>query len=84
MVREDGTAIPCIQHIYGNPDCVEETVYASEWLYKNTAYKDVRNLVIRFLSSFAMSLTSKKNLKNRMLDQVRNQSYIILTEDFFW
>ncbi len=82
MVRENGTAIPCIQHIYGNPDCEEETVYASEWLYCNTAYEEVKNLVMQFLSAYACSLDSEKSLKVRLLDQIRDQPYLTLTEGF--
>lgn len=29
MIRNDGEAIPVKIHVYGNPDEVEETIYAS-------------------------------------------------------
>lgn len=36
MLRRDGEAFPVIQHLYGSLDCVEETLYAGEWLYRHT------------------------------------------------
>ena len=37
MLRQDGEAFPVIQHLYGSLECVEETLYAGEWLYKHTS-----------------------------------------------
>ena len=31
MIRRDGKAIPCIQHIYAG-DVIEETLYSAQWL----------------------------------------------------
>ena len=46
MIRNDGTAIPCVCHIYGDPDIggIEETLAAAQWLYEHTAKAAVRSL----------------------------------------
>ena len=31
MVRRDGSIFPVVQHIHGNPEDVEETLFAAEW-----------------------------------------------------
>ena len=47
MLRQDGEAFPVIQHLYGSLECVEETLYAGEWLYKHTSIPTTQQLVLR-------------------------------------
>ena len=42
MIRNDGKEIPVKVHPYGNPEVIEETLYASQWLYQNTKNQKVQ------------------------------------------
>ena len=52
MIRNDGKAIPVSVHAYGNKDVedVEETIYASEWLYNNTNHDEIKSVIIEFIA----------------------------------
>ncbi|MCD8207982.1 MAG: hypothetical protein LUD72_08610, partial [Bacteroidales bacterium] len=82
MIREDGVAIPCVQHIYGSLDCIEETLYAAEWLYKNTQHEETRKLVLRFISAYASSLNPDGDPIRNLLDQIADQPYVTLPGGF--
>lgn len=57
MIRNDGKAIACIQHIYANPENVEETLFAAEWLYINTRHEETRRLVLETVTAWAASIS---------------------------
>ncbi len=82
MIREDGKAIPCVQHIYGSLDCIEETLYAAEWLYKHTLKDETKDLVLRLISAYALSLNTAGDPDQKMLQKIQGQPYITLTPDF--
>ncbi len=82
MIREDGVDIPCVQHIYGSTDCFEETLYASEWLYKNTIKDDARNMALRFISAYAESLSPERDLSENLLKFINTKPYVTVTEEF--
>ena len=54
MIRDDGKEFPVTVHIYGNYDVndVEETVFASEWLYGHTKNQETKDLIVKFLSTW--------------------------------
>ncbi|MCD8300471.1 MAG: hypothetical protein LUC41_04780, partial [Clostridiales bacterium] len=82
MIRDDGMEIPCIQHIYGSEDDVEETLYASQWLYGHTGRESTRQLVLRFISAYGTMLDSGKDFKENILREMRGKPYVVLTEEF--
>lgn len=81
MIRNDGKAIPCVQHIYANKSELDETLYAAEWLYKNTRGSDVKNSVLRLIKSYGMSFC-KVNFIQAIFDDIERKPYIFLTKDF--
>lgn len=82
MIRRDGTAFPCIQHIYGSDDCMEETLYAAEWLYKHTADTAVRQLTVDFISAWGASLNSHRNSARNILREIPKRPYVFLSANF--
>ena len=52
MLRQDGEAFPVIQHLYGSLECVEETLYAGEWLYKHTSIPTTQQLVLKLVAAY--------------------------------
>ncbi len=81
MLRNDGVAIPCIQHIYANENELDETLYAAEWLYKNTTSKKARETVLRLITSYGLMLNGKTPVEALKKD-IRNKPYVFITEDF--
>lgn len=81
MLRNDGVAIPCIQHIYANLNELDETLYAAEWLYKNTTSENTRETVLRLILSYGLMLDGKTPVEALKKD-IRNKPYVFITEDF--
>ena len=81
MLRNDGMAIPCIQHIYANVNELDETLYAAEWLYKNTTSEKARETVLRLILSYGLMLEEETPVEALKKD-IRNKPYVFLTEDF--
>ena len=83
MIRNDGKEIPVKIHPYGNPEVVEETLYASQWLYQNTKNKTTKDMILCLIRSFAFSeLGATENVKEQLINWVSGLKYIVLTEDF--
>lgn len=82
MIRRDGTAFPCIQHIYGSDDRMEEILYAAEWLYKHTADAAVRQLAIDFISVWGAALNCHRNAARNILLEIPKRPYSFLNADF--
>lgn len=81
MLHNDGVAIPCIQHIYANVNELDETLYAAEWLYKNTTSEKARETVLRLILSYSLMLDGKTPVEALKKD-IRNKPYVFITEDF--
>lgn len=81
MIRNDGKAIPCVQHIYAGKNEIDETLYAAEWLYKNTLDNDPRMLVLSLIKSYGISLNEEDYFK-AILRDIQKKPYIFLTSDF--
>ncbi len=54
MVRQDGSVFPVVQHIYGNPSNMEETLFAAEWLYRHTGRKETRKDIVTFACTWCL------------------------------
>ena len=72
MLRNDGVAIPCIQHIYANLNELDETLYAAEWLYKNTTSEKARETVLRLILSYGLMLDGKTPV-DAIKNDIRNK-----------
>ena len=83
MIRNDGKEIPVKVHPYGNPNAVEETVYASQWLYRNTRHEDVKQSVLKLLRAFAYEeLGVTEGIVDDLKEWIKTFKYVVLTEEF--
>ena len=82
MIRNDGKAIPCIQHIYGSDSVIDETLYASEWLYNNTQYSDTKAAIIQLIAVWGQSLPGSGDTTIKIIRDMRNKPYKVLSERF--
>lgn len=55
MIRNDGTAFPCVCHTYGNSNIqgIEETLAAAQWFYEHTAKDATRALCMELIYAWA-------------------------------
>ena len=81
MVRTDGTAIPCIHHIYAGEEDIDETLFAAEWLYRHTLCENTKILCLRLIKSYAVTL-GKIDFISALIADIVNKPYIFLTADF--
>lgn len=82
MLRQDGEAFPVIQHLYGNLECVEETLYAGEWLYKHTSIPTTQQLVLKLVAAYGKSLHPQGDVVDNLQQSIQEKPYIFLTLDF--
>ena len=82
MLRQDGEAFPVIQHLYGSLECVEETLYAGEWLYKHTSIPTTQQLVLKLVAAYGKSLYPQGDVVDNLRQSIREKPYIFLTLDF--
>ena len=81
MLRLDGEAFPVVQHLYGSSDCVEETLYAGEWLYRHTQRESARQAVLGLARAYGLSLGAGAAAKN-LRRAIGERPYIFLTLPF--
>ena len=81
MLRRDGEAFPVVQHLYGSPDCVEETLYAGEWLYRHTLRESARQAVLGLVRAYGLSLGAGAAAEN-LCRVIGEKPYIFLTLPF--
>lgn len=83
MIRNDGKEIPVKIHPYGNPQVVEETIYASQWLYRNTAKDSTKNLIVTFIKSFAIDvLDIESNYSVYLWEWQSSLPYVVFEKEF--
>lgn len=85
MIRHDGKEIPVTVHIYGSTDDVEETLYASEWLYNNTTDESVKEQIRTLAATYAHELdpdAKPAELEGTMLYQIKHLPYKTVTPEF--
>lgn len=78
MIRADGIAVPCVQHIYANKSELDETLYAAEWLYKNTLRAKTRTVILKLIKSYAETLGGI----SAVFADIERKPYVFLTKDF--
>lgn len=81
MVRRDGKAIPCVQHIYADSSELDETLYAAEWLYQNTMDKETKSLCISLIKSYGCTL-DRQNVIGGILKDIDKKPYVFLGRTF--
>lgn len=81
MIRRDGNAYEVVQHPYGS-DEVEETLYASEWLYMHTSNKTTQKTIIEFISAWADTLSTSTNRYATINERINSLRYRIFTQKF--
>ena len=84
MVRSDGAAFPCICHIYGSRDKIEETLYAAQWLYKHTANEKTKELCLRLFKTYGVSLSEHRNCVRSILIKIKEMPYRFLDYRFIY
>ena len=82
MLRQDGEAFPVIQHLYGSLECVEETLYAGEWLYNHTSSSAIQELVLELTAAYGKSLHPQEDMVVNLRRAIRKKPYIFLTLKF--
>ena len=81
LIRNDGAAIPCVQHIYANKAEVYETLYAAQWLYLHTSDAETQIICLRFIKSYGV-LLSQKDFLTAIQKDIEAKPYIFLTQPF--
>lgn len=81
MIRNDGKAIACVQHIYANTDNIEETLFAAEWLYVNTRHKETQRLVLETVTAWALSI-SDGDIVSGAQKVIAQRPYRFLSREF--
>ena len=85
MIRNDGTAFPCVCHTYGNWDVqvIEETLAAAQWLYEHTAKSAVRELCMELIYAWAEQFQTAGTGIVKAIDQIINsRPYRFLSKEF--
>lgn len=83
MIRNDGKDFPCVQHIYANPDDVQETLFAAEWLYGHTRHEETKQLALETVATWAASLTNAKDKLSHVTDTIFKELHTFLSLEFY-
>lgn len=81
MIRRDGNAYEVVQHLYGS-DEIEETMYASEWLYMHTSNRTTQETIIEFIAAWADTLSTSTNRYDTINKHINNLKYRVFTQKF--
>lgn len=84
MVRDDGESFPCVCHIYGCYDDVEETLYATQWLYIHTKNEQTKKKCIKFFKTYGASLSKHRNSVRSILLKIKETDYNFLDYKFIF
>ncbi|WP_285825615.1 hypothetical protein [Schaedlerella arabinosiphila] len=85
MIRRDGSFFPVVQHIYGNPEDVEETLFAAEWLYERTRCRQTRRHIEAFVRMWGLQFAEETNgeaLRNRIYRRMEERPYQFIIRQF--
>jgi hypothetical protein len=82
MIRNDGKVFPCVQHIYANPENIEETLFAAEWLYANTRHEESRQLVLETVAAWMDAVSVDGNVTAHAPDAISRNPYPCLSKEF--
>lgn len=81
MVRNDGKAIVCVQHIYANTEDIEETLFAADWLYVSTHHEKTRQIVLETVTAWASSILNRDIISDTQ-KVIAQKSYRFLSQEF--
>ena len=84
MVRSDGMAFPCVCHIYGSDEDIEETLYAAQWLFEHTAKECTKTLCLRLFKTYGISIAIHCNCVRAILQKIRKTPCRFLDYDFIF
>lgn len=83
MLRNDGKAIPIIQHVYANNESLYETLYAAEWLYNNTNLHSTQQACVYLIAAYGKSLRSiHEDIVNAIKEDICKKPYRFLSAKF--
>lgn len=83
MIRNDGKEIPVKIHPYGSSDSYEETLYASQWLYRNTKSSKTKNIILQFIRTFVdMEVGVDSEIANSLVEWQAGKPYKVVEIDF--
>ena len=85
MIRNDGTAFPCVCHAYGNWDVqdIEETLSAAQWLYEHTTKAATRKLCMELIYEWAAQLsTGETDILETIYQAIDSRPYRFLSKEF--
>lgn len=85
MIRSDGKAIPVTVHLYGALDTPEETLYAAEWLYRNTKEASTKVAIRKLAAAYAHELNPDAvppEYESMLLYQMKHLPYKVMTREF--
>ena len=84
MVRKDGEVFPCVCHIYGSTDDIEETLYAAQWLYEHTAKERTKTRCLRLFKTYGTSIAVRCNCVRAILQKIKETPYKFLDYNFIF
>jgi hypothetical protein len=82
MIRNDGKAFPCRQHICANPENIEDTLHAAEWLHANTLHEESRQLVLETVAAWMASISVDGDVISHIPDSILQKSHPPLSQEF--
>ncbi len=82
MIRNDGKAFPCVQHIYANPENVDKTLLAAEWLYANTRHDESRQLVLETVAAWMTSVSVDGDVISNAPNSILQKPDCPLSQEF--
>ena len=82
MLRNDGKYFTMIQHVYGNPDDIVETIAAAEWLYGATQHSRTKETCLTLVVSWGASIDYSKDPIENLLNEISIRPYRFLSVDF--
>jgi len=83
MIRNDGKVFDMIQHVYGSPLEVEETLAAAEWLYSATRHSSTKDLILNFISTWGYQQNpDEMTIVNSIHSEIDKRPYRFLSHEF--
>ena len=68
MTRNDGKFFPVKVHYYGDPEDVDSTLYAGEWLYDHTLHEGTKKAFIMLIDYWAKFLNDLEDVDTLIAD----------------
>lgn len=85
MIRNDGTAFPCVCHTYGDPNIqgIEETLAAAQWLYEHTTKDATRTLCMELIYNWATQFSAEgADIVQGINKAIDSRPYHFLSKEF--